>query len=183
VPGTWRHASPRYSQLPALFLRSVRARVGNLPCRRTARSGPLDISRAPEGGELDRIRYCRASHVHHGTERRSATRTVHRGTGAPYGIPRERATSAESVCRMSSRESQCPGPKACDGWEMSAQQRGQIACQRCHGGNPTASAVFPAHLGILGRRHAANRLSRRNVSATGHHVEWLPVEPTDSRHG
>ena len=59
-------------------------------------------------------------------------------------------TSAESVCRMSSRESQCPGPKACDGWEMSAQQRGQIACQRCHGGNPTASAVFPAHLGISG---------------------------------
>ena len=68
-------------------------------------------------------------------------------------------------------------------WEMSAHRLAQIGCERCHGGNPTAAAVFPAHLGILGRRNAANRLSRRNIPGTGHHVEWLPVEPTDSRHG
>ncbi|HEY2772717.1 MAG TPA: multiheme c-type cytochrome [Candidatus Binatia bacterium] len=51
-------------------------------------------------------------------------------------------------------------------WKASEHARSGVACEKCHGGDPSATQMEAAHKGILPSSDPASRTSSRNVAAT-----------------
>jgi hypothetical protein len=51
-------------------------------------------------------------------------------------------------------------------WKASAHAREGVACEKCHGGDPTAKDQEAAHKGVLPSSDPASKTSSRNVAAT-----------------
>lgn len=66
-------------------------------------------------------------------------------------------------------------------WRASSHARSGVACEKCHGGNPTARDAKAAHEGVLASSDPASKVSTQNVAATCgscHEDEWKAFRST-----
>ncbi len=66
-------------------------------------------------------------------------------------------------------------------WRASPHARSGVACEKCHGGNPSAREAKAAHEGVLPSSDPASKVSPQNVAATCgscHEEEWKSFRTT-----
>jgi hypothetical protein len=102
------------------------------------------------------------------------------GTGAPADA-QFAPQSGCADCHFARPDA--PAPDHLAAWDRSPHGRGEVGCEKCHGGNPKVFEPLVAHKGMLGPGHRLSGVNRRNLPATcgGCHVGPF-VAFQDSRH-